>query len=527
MNEDAQFAARLHGKGFLDPRAAHGDFLEVLDAFEVGRHVFRPRARARGADGVRGTDEDAEGALGGHVVVVGGDGVHDGGAFSVALGQLGPDQGVGALHLVIDGLADVMQEPGAFGEADVQAQLGRHQTRQLRDFDRMVEDVLRIAVTEVEAAEELDQVGAQGRQAGLSHGFVAEAEDGLVHFLGDLRHNLLDARWMNPAVLNQPHHGLARNLAADGVKAREQNRARGVVNQDGHAGGGFEGADVASLAADDAAFEFIALEGDGGGGGLEGVFAGVSLDGEAENVTRLGLGLGAGVLENMAGEGVGIAQRLLLDFSEQRFARLGLGQTGDGLEPLEMLALLAGQFLFAGADGFHLGGEGIFLSLERLFLFDQTFQLGVDERLALGQPALQLGAFGAAGGEGLLDLLPQLQRFAVGGQAGIADNSFGFIAGLAEQSLGLEGPEFAGVAVAPPEEQIAERRTHGYWRSVSENIQQPTHSTTGAACGSIHRVGLKMQFNTTSCDSTGTSATNCSSKATPQVVPRTPASNWS
>ena len=80
---------------------------------------------------------------------------------------------------------------------------------------------------------------------------------------------------------------LARDLAAHGIERGQNHRARRVVNQHGHPRGVFKRADVASIASDDPAFHVVTCQGDGGGGGLEGVLAGIALDGEANDAARL------------------------------------------------------------------------------------------------------------------------------------------------------------------------------------------------------------------------------------------------
>ena len=50
-----------------------------------------------------------------------------------------------ALDLVVDGLADVVQQACALGQLDVRAQLRRHDARQMADLDGMAQHVLAIA----------------------------------------------------------------------------------------------------------------------------------------------------------------------------------------------------------------------------------------------------------------------------------------------------------------------------------------------------------------------------------------------
>ena len=64
--------------------------------------------------------------------------VHDRFIFPVTLDQLCPDDRVRTFHFVTDGLADVVQQAGAFGELNVHAQFGGHQAHQLGNLDGMV-----------------------------------------------------------------------------------------------------------------------------------------------------------------------------------------------------------------------------------------------------------------------------------------------------------------------------------------------------------------------------------------------------
>ena len=89
-------------------------------------------------------------------------------------------------------------------------------------------------------------------RAFLAHRFV-----GLVL---DLLDDLFDARRMDAAVGDQPLDRLLRDLAPIRIEAREDDRAGRVVDDQVDAGGQLERADVAPLAADDAALEIVARQ---------------------------------------------------------------------------------------------------------------------------------------------------------------------------------------------------------------------------------------------------------------------------
>ena len=86
------------------------------------------------------------------------------------------------------------------------------------------------------------------------------------------------AGWMRPSAISRSMACL-RDLAAVRIEARQDDRARRVVDDEIDAGGELERADVAALASDDAALEIVARQVDDRDRRLDGVLAGAALDG--------------------------------------------------------------------------------------------------------------------------------------------------------------------------------------------------------------------------------------------------------
>jgi hypothetical protein len=270
---------------------------------------------------------------------------------------------------------------------------------------------------------------------------------------------------VDAAVEDEALHGFAGDFAADGVEAGEHDGIGGIVDEDGDAGGGFEGADIAAFASDDAAFDVVALEGDGGGGGFEGMVAGVALEGEAEDAAGLVFGAGAGVIEDMAAQVGGVAEGFLFDFFEEEGAGVFGAEVG---EALEFLASVGGefiQFLEAVGDGDLVLIEVVFLFGEGLLALAEGFELSVDEAFALGEAGFEGFDFAASRGEGSLGLLAELEALLGGGEAGFADEGFGFASGGFDAGLLLGFEGFSLVAFFPeaqPETQgDAGQQEHG------------------------------------------------------------------
>src|ERR1043165_7282120 len=116
----------------------------------------------------------------------------------------------------------------------------------------------------MEAAENFQDFEVHRGEAGFGNGVIRKAKDGFVHLFVDFGDDFLDAAGMNAAIEDEALHGFARDLAAVGIEAGEQDGSGRIINQDGDASGSFESANVAAFAANVAPFDFVALESDGG-----------------------------------------------------------------------------------------------------------------------------------------------------------------------------------------------------------------------------------------------------------------------
>ena len=151
---------------------------------------------------------------------------------------------------------------------------------------------------------------------------------------------------MDAAVRDEALDRLARDLAAERVEAREDDRARRVVHDELDAGRELERADVASLASDDASLHVVAREIDDGHGRLDRVLGGAALDGVGDDLLRARAGhlarLGFDALDEVGG----VPARVRFDLFEEELFRLVVGQARHALE----LALALGRELLGARD---------------------------------------------------------------------------------------------------------------------------------------------------------------------------------
>ena len=267
--------------------------------------------------------------------------------------------------------------------------------------------------------------------AQVDAGALAGFQDFFLQLLLHFGYHFLDAGGMDAAVHYQLVQGQAGHLAADRVEGAQQDGIRGIVHYNLYAGRGLQGADVAAFTADDAAFNLVTLNGEGGDGVLDGRFRCGALDGVNHNalgflggvqagfvdgIVDIGLGLGAGfrlhafhelvlgILGAHAGHRLNLADDLaaeLLVFRLAFFHLIFLG-LGTGLLGLQLLVfavhlvqfLVQAVFLLPDAVfrftelGVLLVHRFLVLALEREILF-----LGLENALVLDFLAFQFCLF--------------------------------------------------------------------------------------------------------------------------------------
>ena len=221
---------------------------------------------------------------------------------------------------------------------------------------------------------------------------------------------------MNAAVSDQAFKGHAGNLAAGLVKAGQRDGLRRIVNDQIAAGGGLQRADVAALAADDAALHLITGQRHNADGGL---------------ARGIGRAAGNGLTDQLAGKVVALVLhvcligadlhrlfmgQLVIDLLQQDSAGILLGHGRDGLQlfglaQLELLQLVQTSLDSLGAAlqvlllALHLGGalvEGLLLLVDAALL---TGDLGTAVLDLLVSIALEFKGFVLCFDDGFLTLL--------------------------------------------------------------------------------------------------------------------------
>ncbi len=322
---------------------------------------------------------------------------------------------------MVDRLAQIVQKAGALDRDGIETELGGHHRGEVGHLERVVQHVLPEGGAVAQTTEGVDQLGMQIMDAGVEGGLFARLLNALVHQLHSLAVHLLDACRVNTPVSDEVLHRDAPDFAAHRVEAGDGDAFRGVVDNEVRARELLEGADVAALAPDDAALEVVGGNMDGGDGGLGRMIGGHALDGEAQDLAGLLVGLRLRARLGIADNDGGLAGHVVADGLQ----KLGLGLFRTHARgPLEGLVDFYLSLLAMALDGVfrlvHIALAALHLPLERgklVLACVEGLDAAVEGFLALGERLLALGNTALGGAHlahALLFLLFQLLAVAQG-----------------------------------------------------------------------------------------------------------------
>ena len=273
-----------------------------------------------------------------------------------------------AFGLVVGRLANVVQQSATPGEGAVQPDFLGHHAGNEGHLDAVPQHVLAVAGAEVQPAQQLYQPLVQVWMASSWQASWPNCMDVLFQFFLRGRHDLLDPRGVNAAVGNELVQREPGDLAADHVEAADDDHARRVVDNQVHARGLLEGADVASLAADDAALHLVVGDADRAGGRFGGVGGRVALQRGDDDLAGLLLADFGQLLIVAEDGGAGLLLELAVEKFQQPPRRLGLVQTAELVQRLPLHVDKLGKVFLAMVDLLYPLGELALRGLDNLLL---------------------------------------------------------------------------------------------------------------------------------------------------------------
>ena len=253
----------------------------------------------------------------------------------------------------------------------------------------MSKHILTIAGAVTHTAEQLDDLGMQAVYAGGDDGAFAVLLDLLLHLFAGLLDGFLDLGGMYASVLNEVFERETRDLTADGIEAGDGDGLGGVVNDEIDAGLGFDGADVASLASDNASLHLIVGQRHDRDGSLGDVVGGAAHDRQRDILSGLLLRFLLELLLILRDADGFLVSELAVEGGEKLILGLFYREPGDALEHFQLPCLQLFGFFQVDVGLLHLVLKG-------LFLFLKIVELSVERFLFLLETVLLLLNSGAA-----------------------------------------------------------------------------------------------------------------------------------
>src|SRR5579875_3805213 len=162
LDDDPHLAPSLNGKGLLDAGERVGDALQGFEALEIEIDSLAPRPRPGSRDGIGGLDDGGLQALRFHLAgVMSYHRMNNLGRLAKTTRNLATNDGMWPLDLLINGLADVMQQGGGLADVHIGSQLMGDGARENSNFDRVSQHILTVTGAEMEPPQDLEQLGLQ------------------------------------------------------------------------------------------------------------------------------------------------------------------------------------------------------------------------------------------------------------------------------------------------------------------------------------------------------------------------------
>ncbi len=373
-DNDAELTTGLDGVGLHHTRVREGDILHLLQALDVALHHLTTSTRTGTRNSIADLDDggDKRGHL--HLVVVSTDGVANLGLLLILLGELHTDHGVRQLGLVIGHLADIVQQTGTAGMLGVQTQLGSHDTGQVGRLAGVLQQVLTIRRAVLHLTDQADQLGMQAVDTQVDRRALTHLNDLLLDLLLNLGYHLLDAGGVDTAVGHKLVQGQAGDLTTHGVKAAEDDGLGRIIHNDLDTRSGLQGADVATLAADDATLHLVAFDVKDSHGILDCRLGCYALNRGYHDALGLLRSRELGLLNRLVDVGGGLGLRLRLHVLDQDVLGLLRAQTRDLLQAHILLTAHLLELLLLVVEELHLV---LHLLLEAVVLLELVVQVAL------------------------------------------------------------------------------------------------------------------------------------------------------
>ena len=202
----------------------------------------------------------------------------------------------------------------------------------MADLNGVLQDVLSVGGAVLQATQQLDQLVVDAMLIRLENSGFTGLANLVFDFLLRLLDHLFDAGRVDAAVVNQAFDCQAGDFTANRVKSGHNDGFGRIVDDDVHARRRFQRADVAALAADDAALHIVVRQSNDGHGAFRHMVGGTLLNCQRDDVARLFLRFFLGARFNVAHRRRRVVEGFLLHTVDDDLLRFVLRHGGDALQ---------------------------------------------------------------------------------------------------------------------------------------------------------------------------------------------------
>ena len=231
--------------------------------------------------------------------MVSSNGIHDVGLLFILLSNLGTEQCVRQLALLIRHLADVVKQSGTLGLLRVQTQLSCHHRAEVGCLAGMLKQVLSIRRAIFHLSNYPDELRMESMNTQVYCCTLTRLNDFVVKLFLYLGHNLLNTCGMDTAVSHQLVKRQTAYLTADRIKSGDNDAFRRVVNDNLDAAGSLQSTDVTSLTTNDTAFHLIVVNMKHADRSLNSGLGSNALNGLNNNLLSLHVGIKLGLVNHL------------------------------------------------------------------------------------------------------------------------------------------------------------------------------------------------------------------------------------
>jgi hypothetical protein len=139
---------------------------------------------------------------------------------------------VRALHLMVYRFADIMEKGPCTSDSDICTKFSREHAGDMSHFNRVLEDVLSEASTEVETSKERNKFWVEPNDSGFVRCRFAFLLHEIRNFCTCLLNSLLYLRWLNTTICNEFLERYLRYGTTKGIKGRECDPVGHIINND-------------------------------------------------------------------------------------------------------------------------------------------------------------------------------------------------------------------------------------------------------------------------------------------------------